>query len=245
MLADNIRLSGILATLAIVFKLGIPPFHRWILRIIIRVGVVELVLILTLQKFIPLIILSQIELRMGVIGALSAARLIMIAIRINSNFSFNYILFLSSVGNGMWIVVSLIRGAWVLFLRIYSLILAIVVLFLVLSKLRKLRDISTRDGIKKVRIAFHFLNLGGVPPLMGFRVKLIVLKRLSSVGLALPTLLVLLSLMVLYIYVRIIYQAYTFTPEALPLINNSGAGEYRTLSVASVMLFRVMTWVVL
>jgi hypothetical protein len=71
------------------------------MRIIMRVGLVELVLILTLQKFIPLIILSQIELRVEIIFVIFFSSLGIIVLRMNSTFSINYILFLSSVGNGL------------------------------------------------------------------------------------------------------------------------------------------------
>lgn len=47
-------------TSAVLFKLGVPPFHRWFLNIIIRCPLDSIILILFVQKFIPLHILSKI-----------------------------------------------------------------------------------------------------------------------------------------------------------------------------------------
>jgi len=100
----------ILRRLSIIFKLGVPPFHSWILGIIMNINLIELALLLTVQKFIPLIILSQLGLRDATMMVLILLRGVQIVVRANSNFSFRYILFLSSVRNGIWIVVSLLRG---------------------------------------------------------------------------------------------------------------------------------------
>lgn len=242
---DNISMAATIASAAIIFKLGIPPFHRWIMRIIMRVGLVELVLILTLQKFIPLIILSQIELRVEIIFVIFFSSLGIIVLRMNSTFSINYILFLSSVGNGLWIVVSLFRGVWLIFLILYSLMLVMVCLLITLSKMNKLRDLPLMNTTMKLAVTFNFLNLGGIPPLIGFSVKLMVLKNIAILGVNVSIILVLLSVMILYIYICTSYQSFTFSPESLPMVSNPTSGGIGILVVILILRFRIFTWLTL
>lgn len=87
--------------LRVVFKLGLPPFHRWLLRILEGLGYGEMFIIFTIQKFIPLIILTGLKISRGLIMGLMVISLILIlrrALRANSLF---FIIFLSSVANGL------------------------------------------------------------------------------------------------------------------------------------------------
>merc|ERR1712198_78298 len=104
---DSIRFLSIIAIASIIFKLGVPPFHRWIIGIIFNINLLEVFLVLTIQKFIPLIILSQLginEIILLVLMGISG----FIIVNVNSNLSLQFILFLSSVGNGIWILAGLI-----------------------------------------------------------------------------------------------------------------------------------------
>ena len=129
-------------------------------------------------------------------------------------------------------VASLIRSVWLLFLIFYSAMLAGAVGILITIKLVKFRDVALRDRAKKLRVAAHFFNLGGVPPLIGFAVKLIALKNIIPLGLALTLTLVLLSVIVLYIYTRIMYQAYTVTPRGQISIPNTRVRKSILISIA-------------
>lgn len=239
---ENIMILG---RLSIIFKLGVPPFHSWILGIIMNINLNELVLLLTVQKFIPLIILSQLGLRDAIMMVLILLRGAQIVVRANSNFSFRYILFLSSVRNGIWIVVSLLRGVWFTFLLLYSAILMGLVAVLISGKIIKFRDVAFRDPVKKMRVAIYFLNLGGVPPLMGFAVKLIVIKSLVDVRMISVFILITLSVIVLYVYTRMMYQAYTISPNPTFNINSNRPGRFVLIRVPLILSMRILSWIAL
>ena len=204
------KLEGflVLSVLAIVFKLGLPPFHRWLLSIIFKINYYELFLILTLQKVIPLIILSQIGLRFWLLILIITRGGFYLFVRINSNCSISYILFLSSVRNGGFIIRRVLVGSWAAFLAGYSIILVPAVMLLSQVKSSKLRDLRFGPLLVLVGLAVQFFNLGGVPPLIGFSVKLIVLKSLTSLRLGLILVLLLTSFLVLYIYLTLFFQVY-------------------------------------
>jgi NADH-ubiquinone oxidoreductase chain 2 len=59
----NTRHSGLTEPLlqrALVFKLGLPPFHRWLVRVVLERPWRIIFLILFVQKFIPLHILRNV-----------------------------------------------------------------------------------------------------------------------------------------------------------------------------------------
>ena len=55
----NISLLSLALTPALIFKLGIPPFHGWVLSLRGSVGLGELGVILSIQKILPLFILTS------------------------------------------------------------------------------------------------------------------------------------------------------------------------------------------
>lgn len=140
-------------------------------------------------------------------------------------------------------VTALTRGSWLIFLALYRFILAGVVIVLITGKITKFSDVALIDNSKKFNTAIYFLNLGGVPPLIGFAVKLVVLKSLVDIRILQLFMLVLLSVIVLYIYVRIMYQAYTVRPECHPILSLSSSRNLRMLRLPLLALFTAISWV--
>jgi NADH:ubiquinone oxidoreductase subunit 2 (subunit N) len=116
-----------------------------------------------------------------------------------------------------------------------------VCLLITLSKMNKLRDLPLMNTTMKLAVTFNFLNLGGIPPLIGFSVKLMVLKNIAILGVNVSIILVLLSVMILYIYICTSYQSFTFSPESLPMVSNPTSGGIGILVVILILRFRIFT----
>ena len=245
LLIDSISLLSMVAMASIIFKLGIPPFHRWIIGIIFNINLLEVFLVLTVQKFIPLMILSQLginEINLLVLIGIGGS---FIVVNVNSNLSLQFILFLSSVGNGMWILAGLIGQVWGIFLIMYSLILLGAVSRLLTRKCLKFRDIATGDNRKKIEIALQFFNLGGVPPLIGFAVKLIVLKNLAFLRVVRLLRLIIISVIILYIYISMMYQVYTVNPASYQYESGSRSTKILRINTSLILSFRIVSWLLL
>jgi len=124
---------------------------------------------------------------------------------------------------------------------LYSAILTGLVAVLISGKIIKFRDVAFRDPVKKMRVAIYFLNLGGVPPLMGFAVKLIVIKSLVDVRMISVFILITLSVIVLYVYARMMYQAYTISPNPTFNINSNGPGRFVLIRVPLILSMRILS----
>lgn len=198
-----------LICLRIIFKLGLPPFQRWLISILPNIKYYEIFLIFTIQKVIPLTILSYVGLAIVWLIVLRISRFIYIIYSLTSVSSIFILIFLSSSRNGLWML-SLIRinGQWIIFLLFYSLILFSVVISLNVLNVKKLND-SLSSGFSSLVIAIQFFNLGGVPPFIGFLVKLMILKLIVGLRSLIIIFLLIVSLIVLYIYVVMFYQLYS------------------------------------
>lgn len=87
--------------LAILFKLGIPPFHSWLLSILPNLGYVEMFILIRIQKFIPLMILRQLKVPGLMMRIIVGSTLIFLLLRLNKVGSLFILLFLSSRRNGL------------------------------------------------------------------------------------------------------------------------------------------------
>jgi len=167
--------------LAILVKLGLAPFHSWFLNLIELSSLNILFLLSTVQKIIPLYILSSLKEKWSLIFAL----VLTLFVRVRAGRAYiglKALLAASSIRNLVWVVISreISLGLAFWFFFIYSLNLLMLIRFLIPGG----KDLTRRLGNKDVWIILVifivFLSLGGVPPFVGFFAKLVVLKELSS-----------------------------------------------------------------
>ena len=207
LLINKLDLTYYFFSLAIFFKLGIPPFQGWIFNIIPLINFWSIFLLLTMQKFIPLIILR----RVGIPLFLSITSLfifiIIIIIFINLINSSYYLLLISSLLNVFWVLnivdYSLI---WVDFIVVYALISRSFIFIINIAGLNFIRDLLLADRLIKRLAVLRLLNIRGIPPFTGFIIKLIILKPLIVVGLLYSSILIFASIMIIFIYINISYQ---------------------------------------
>jgi len=188
----------------------------------------------TAQKLGPLIILRSFTTSFLNVRAL----LLTIIIRLSSGIkrtSFNKILAASSLINLTWLIVSGIKGVslLILFFRVYS--------FLLLSSIFFFRaggaEGLTRGGAGDLWInfifLFRFLSLGGIPPLLGFIRKVLVLKECSSqLSFTFLAVLTLSSVLILVFYLSYVFCRLSKVP---PIHEKVRVGHFR-IRLASVSI---------
>lgn len=231
-----------LICLRILFKLGLPPFQSWLISILPEIKYHEIYVIFTIQKTIPLIILTYLGVR-GLWLLILAFRVIgYIFFSLTSVRSIYMLMFLSSRRNGLWMI-SLIslKNQWVIFLFFYSLMLLSVVVCLNIISVKKIND-RVNLGRRVLILAVQFFNLGGLPPFIGFLIKLIILKSIISLSFILISLLLGVSLMVLYIYVLIFYQVYTIRASNFMINNSLGRKGFVLLLIIFNLMSAVWMW---
>ena len=218
----EVRLALNLIVITILFKLGLPPIQRWLTRILPTIGLTRIYLIFTVQKVIPLALLRFLKIRPIFLRLAIVGCIFFIFGRLGQVGSLWLLLFLSSISNGLWVLRNVgVGGQWGLFIFFYSLLLIGLIIGLDCLGISKVGDLRRRSFITRVLLGLQFINLGGLPPLLGFLIKLIIIKQLTRLSFLMLGGLVLVSLRVLFIYVYFTYKVYCFN-RVCKLSNDRG-----------------------
>lgn len=233
-LFNQAPIAARLIVLSILFKLGLPPMQSWLVRILPRIDLIRIYLVFTVQKIIPLTLLRFIKVG-GFIYIFIVVRAILFLLsRLTQVRSLFILILLSSIVNGIWALRCVgARGQWGLFIFFYSLILLGAIVCLNSIKIFKVGNLANKPLIGGVLVSLQFLNLGGLPPLLGFIVKLMIIKQLAFLSFRVLAGLLRISLIVLFIYVSFAHQRYCFNRN-LKVSGRSGwASWIRALTLVS------------
>jgi len=116
----------------------------------------------------------------------------------------NKVLALSSIANLMWLLFRVQNSVKliILFIFIYSILLLGIIFSVNMRSNSSFYQIERLDNLSKILFIFIFISLGRLPPLLGFIIKLLVLKRLILIiGVFTIISLVFMSLIILYTYI--------------------------------------------
>lgn len=197
--------------LSILIKMGVAPFHLWLLRLVEGLQIMPIVLMFTLTKVAPLIILTFINLRISLIITLTI--IVGSIIGVNQS-STRKIIAYSSIFNIGLILISIKNNfIWFYYLIIYSLLL-IIMLFMIykLNIFYVNQTIMNEEFlINKLTFWLTLLSIGGLPPFLGFSIKLIVIEyRIDNIIIFNLIAIIIFSLLVIFFYLRICYLSIIF-----------------------------------
>lgn len=199
---------NILIIIPLLIKLSLIPFHLWLPSIIEGLNWITCFLILTWQKISPIIIISYLNFNKNLI-------ILIILISLNSILGYNQnsirkIIALSSINNSSWILITILinENLWINYFLIYSLLNFLII------KIFKKYNINYINQLKFFNLNFFFkLNLLilifsiiGLPPIIGFYIKWILIKILiyNKIFLIL-ILLTIITILNLFFYIKITY----------------------------------------
>nr|YP_009744752.1 NADH dehydrogenase subunit 2 [Phyllodiaptomus tunguidus]QIG86762.1 NADH dehydrogenase subunit 2 [Phyllodiaptomus tunguidus]UDF84402.1 NADH dehydrogenase subunit 2 [Phyllodiaptomus tunguidus]UDF84415.1 NADH dehydrogenase subunit 2 [Phyllodiaptomus tunguidus] len=207
LLSLKISSLTLMAMVMILFKMGLPPLHSWMVSIFLASPLWVIFLISTVQKLIPLHILAVMQIPSSLLTGFVLLTLVLSLMTAKNMQSIRPMLILSTFGNSCWMAAStLLSKLWLWFLFFYSLFLASALKSLLSFNIQKLSSLLSESQFVKILCFLNFLNLAGLPPFSGFLLKLTLLKTfLLYAPLTLMLLLISLSLIVLYVYLSITF----------------------------------------
>nr|YP_010535519.1 NADH dehydrogenase subunit 2 [Ornithodoros erraticus]UYB78275.1 NADH dehydrogenase subunit 2 [Ornithodoros erraticus]UYB78288.1 NADH dehydrogenase subunit 2 [Ornithodoros erraticus] len=194
--------------ISMLLKIGAAPFHFWLPQISEGLSYKPLLLLLSLQKIIPLYITSINNNFILIISIIFSA-LMGSAGGFNQS-STRKILTFSSISHLAWILslILLSSNLWILYILIYFPLLVLIMQYLSHNNINHITQISSMSKNDKVYMTLLLMSLGGLPPFIGFFMKWITLKMLIN-NLSILTLpLILSSLVNLFFYLRLIYPLF-------------------------------------
>lgn len=203
--------SETILTLSLIMKLGIVPFHNWVLSIIEGISYINIIFIFTIIKLSPINIISftEINIQMLVIWGLIVGSIA----PLNQN-SVKKIITYSSIYNLSIMLSSIKRWPiWLTFIIIYTLTTTVVTLIFKKINFNFINQITRLNKRFRIKIEMFLamISIAGIPPTLIFMMKLIILERLIIAGEYLIILTVILTSSIsIFFYIRISILSITF-----------------------------------
>nr|WKW95264.1 NADH dehydrogenase subunit 2 [Ixodes vespertilionis]BEI62425.1 NADH dehydrogenase subunit 2 [Ixodes fuliginosus] len=198
---------NLIMMMTMLIKLGSAPFHSWFPQISEGLNFFPFFILTSLQKIIPLYIISSINnfmlvpfiIMSSMIGSLGGL----------NQTSFKKILAFSSISHLSWIMslIMINQNFWVVYFIIYTLILMKIIymlktnnsLFIINSNSMKMTMFS------KILLFSLFLSMGGLPPFLGFFTKWLAIMYILKIFPMIIIILITSSLINLFFYMRSLF----------------------------------------
>nr|YP_010757413.1 NADH dehydrogenase subunit 2 [Aconurella sibirica]WEU77756.1 NADH dehydrogenase subunit 2 [Aconurella sibirica] len=209
MLIGVSMMNEIILTTAMMIKMGLVPFHNWVLLIIEHLEYSIVLILLTILKLPPISITYQINskfLLMPIILSLIVSSICCVnqsSIRKTLTYSsiFNMSLMISSI-NKLSLIIS--------FISVYSINMTFLVMLFSTMKMNFINQILFNEYSTwmKLNIWMNMLSMSGFPPTLGFVTKMMVIQEMVKINeLILVTIMIMTSLLVLFFYTRLAFSS--------------------------------------
>nr|YP_011017393.1 NADH dehydrogenase subunit 2 [Amblyomma parvum]WQF69056.1 NADH dehydrogenase subunit 2 [Amblyomma parvum] len=203
---SKMHIFMLIINISMMIKLALIPFHFWLSSISEMIEFQTLFFILTFQKMIPMIILTHFKTSI-LIFFISISSMIASLLALNSK-SFKKILIFSSISHQGWVISMIIAESnfWVSYMIIYSFLILKISNMCLKFKLNYVSIFFAKNKFtsKKMSIIFLMLSLGGMPPFLGFFMKLISIIILIQKMNFLLIILIISSMVNIFFYMQMI-----------------------------------------
>nr|YP_009629411.1 NADH dehydrogenase subunit 2 [Sogatella vibix]AVV32047.1 NADH dehydrogenase subunit 2 [Sogatella vibix] len=189
---------------SLMIKIGMPPFHVWKPDIMKSLAWKECMLLTTLIKIPPMILINKMICMYLLILPLSMT-LIVGSMSGFNQLNLKKMMAYSSIFNISWMTSSFMtsKKAMIMFLTIYSFLNISAMMFFKTNNLMFVNQIMLIPLKKKLIINLNLLSISGLPPLTGFYPKWMILNELVKSSILLTGTMILSSILSIFIYIQI------------------------------------------
>nr|AID18694.1 NADH dehydrogenase subunit 2 [Rhipicephalus microplus]AIK20581.1 NADH dehydrogenase subunit 2 [Rhipicephalus simus] len=195
-----------LINISILIKLGMIPFHLWLISISEMMNFNSILILLTMQKNHSFINCSKIY-NNSLIPLFSMSTFFASFLAMKHKLMKKILIF-SSISHQGWILCLLVKklNFWIAYLMLYF-----IIFFNIISIFNKYKINFFSDFMKKkmkleikIKMIMLMMSLGGMPPFLGFFMKIVSIYLLMNLKLIFIFMLILSSLLNLFFYMRMI-----------------------------------------
>nr|YP_009110433.1 NADH dehydrogenase subunit 2 [Tetragnatha maxillosa]AIX11777.1 NADH dehydrogenase subunit 2 [Tetragnatha maxillosa] len=190
--------------LVLSYKMGAGPFFFWFPSFCGGISWNSCLLVMTMQKLIPLIFLSMFV--CSILWMIIMSSMIIGLMGCFNETKLKEFLAFSSVHYAGWMMlcVSVNSFLWILYFLGYSFMLLGVFMSVKFVEVEKVKDFLIFE--KPLLFFFSMMNMGGLPPMLGFFLKWWVFMFLLNQQIWLVWLIIFLSVSMFYVYMRLVYH---------------------------------------
>nr|AVN68176.1 NADH dehydrogenase subunit 2 [Nocticola sp. JW1 9/1] len=199
-----------LLAIPLALKMGLAPLHWWLPSIMEGLDWISCLTLLTIQKIAPTILINHITVISKILIFLIISSSIIGSIGGLNQISLRKILAYSSINHSSWFILSIMlsHSLWFMYFLIYSIMLLTLMMCSLMWKMSLMNQIpySMKHNPNKLIMSLSILSLGGLPPLLGFLPKWMVMTTALWANLNILILtLTMLTMLTLFFYLKMIY----------------------------------------
>nr|YP_010946544.1 NADH dehydrogenase subunit 2 [Episymploce wulingensis]WGO57262.1 NADH dehydrogenase subunit 2 [Episymploce wulingensis] len=210
----NSTTSSMIMVTPLLLKGGAAPFHWWFPSVMEGLNWSNCFILMTLQKIAPLILISY-SLKLSMFYT----TIIILSVIVGSIGGYNQIsirkiLTYSSINHMGWMLAAMLLGEnlWLMYFLIYSTLTLTIISIISpfnISFINQTFLFNNDNPIMKFLLFTSLLSLGGLPPFLGFLPKWLIIQSMITNNMSfIVTIMVILSLITLYYYLRISYSSF-------------------------------------
>nr|AHX42576.1 NADH dehydrogenase subunit 2 [Helotrephes semiglobosus semiglobosus] len=192
--------------ISLIMKMGGAPFHFWLPEVIMVLNWNSCFILMTWQKIAPIFMLSKLKMSSLLIIFIISSAYIGAVGGLNQN-SIKKILAFSSINHLSWIMASIYMDSkiWIKYLLIYAMMLSLIIFMLNMYNLNYISqtNITPTSTLFKINLTLMIMSLGGLPPLLGFIPKLMIIQSMIMKNNLIILLMIMLSMITLFYYMKI------------------------------------------
>nr|YP_010701125.1 NADH dehydrogenase subunit 2 [Acosmeryx shervillii]WCI21366.1 NADH dehydrogenase subunit 2 [Acosmeryx shervillii] len=205
---------SIMINSSLLMKMGSTPFHFWFPNISEGMSWFNNFILMTWQKITPLILLSY-YFNMNFLYFIIICNVTIGALGGLNQTSLRKLMTFSSINNLGWMIFSMMisENLLMFYFFFYSFLISIMFFLFYILNMFFINQlfINNMNFMIKLNLLINFLSLGGLPPFLGFLPKWIIINFLMiNKFYFLTFIMVLMSLITIYFYIRIIYSSFMF-----------------------------------
>nr|YP_010327051.1 NADH dehydrogenase subunit 2 [Earias clorana]UNP54316.1 NADH dehydrogenase subunit 2 [Earias clorana] len=205
---------SIMINSSMLMKMGSAPFHFWFPNIVEGLSWFNNFILMTWQKITPMILLSY-YINKNFIILIINLNVIIGAIGGLNQTSLRKLMAFSSINNLGWMISAIMisENLWLFYFLLYSFMISIMCFFFYMLNMFFINQLffNNMNFLIKMNLMINFLSLGGLPPFIGFFPKWIIINFLINNNMFFLTfIMIMMSLIVLFFYIRIIYSTFMF-----------------------------------
>nr|YP_010944827.1 NADH dehydrogenase subunit 2 [Abraliopsis morisii]WMC20979.1 NADH dehydrogenase subunit 2 [Abraliopsis morisii] len=199
-------LISILIIFSLTLKLGGAPLHFWLPSITKKMAWLTLFLLLTWQKLAPLLMMTLMNSNTLIITTISIISTIVGSLMALNQTNLQLIITYSSISHLGWMLSSITFNNSITLVYFFNYVLISIPLLNMLSKTSgdHLFMLTQKNNMNNLIIVSLILSLAGLPPLLGFMSKFIILLSLIQNNMIILTIIMFLGTLIsLYFYLNL------------------------------------------
>nr|UPL66037.1 NADH dehydrogenase subunit 2 [Arbanatus sp.] len=226
-----------LVMMSMMIKMGVPPMHAWMVSMMKTMDWTQCFILMTWQKLAPLAVMFQISesinntCLMGIMCSITGS------IGGLNQTSLRKIMAYSSISHMGWmLIMTLSENKWLVYITLYSAATFMLCYLFNKESIFFINQLSMKSKLNKISFATMIMNLGGLPPTMGFMMKWISIQFMIEMSMTVTATLMIMT----WFYMNMTYPMLTMSMKSMK-ISSKLEMDYSVMTVASISIPLVLT----